>query len=180
MTSEQIVALRADRVFRDDIWRYSFGDLTQINEKSVKDVQAEYQKKLTADLLHNISKKSRHKKTAMKAKSGRFRGSCSSEAEEYRGKLNAQSYEILEKEKSHRETIRKQADAYARLAKQRRLKFYQCISTIIMAVIAFAFIAASIGTLLFSNNYCLYRSLVPFVLYLMSYPFSTYIILKSS
>ncbi|MFR3791685.1 MAG: hypothetical protein ACLTWO_07215 [Blautia massiliensis (ex Durand et al. 2017)] len=152
MTSEQIVALRADRVFRDDIWRYSFGDLTQINEKSVKDVQAEYQKKLTADLAAQHQQEISAQKDSYESKIGALQRQLQQEAEEYRGKLNAQSYEILEKEKSHRETIRKQADAYARLAKQRRLKFYQCISTIIMAVIAFAFIAASIGTLLFSNN----------------------------
>lgn len=40
---EQVVALRASRVFQNDLWRSSFGDLSAINEYSVGEAQKKYE-----------------------------------------------------------------------------------------------------------------------------------------
>lgn len=45
MEPEQVVALRASRVFQNDLWINSFGDLNAINELSVKQAQKNMRKR---------------------------------------------------------------------------------------------------------------------------------------
>ena len=49
MTPEQVVALRADRVFRNEIWLGSFGEVDSITETSVQEAQRKYEEQLIAE-----------------------------------------------------------------------------------------------------------------------------------
>ena len=49
LTPEQVVALRADRVFRNEIWLGSFGEVDSITETSVQEAQRKYEEQLIAE-----------------------------------------------------------------------------------------------------------------------------------
>lgn len=57
ITAEQVVVLRSSRVFQNNIWTNSFGDIDRVNEMSVKEAEEMYKKHLVKDVSVDFEKK---------------------------------------------------------------------------------------------------------------------------
>lgn len=56
LTPEQVVTLRADRVFQNEIWSNSFGDINSITEYSIQEARKKYEDKLISIEKDNYQK----------------------------------------------------------------------------------------------------------------------------
>lgn len=76
ITAEEVIALRSSRVFQNNVWTNSFGNLECVNETSVREAQEVYKKHLVHDIsdeyekkISELNEKSLNKETRQRAKS---------------------------------------------------------------------------------------------------------------
>lgn len=147
ITAEQVVALRASRVFQNDLWQRSFGDLSVINEYSVASAQKEYEDSLLKDEQQKHERELKdlghqHDK-ALDQLHNEMRKKDETHQKEMRD-ISAQHIEYIRKRddedklkhKKQHETIRRTADQEARNAREQwikpRKKWYQVIAVFLV------------------------------------------------
>lgn len=153
--AEQVVALRASRVFQNDLWKESFGDTAAINEHSVLAAQKKYEQELIAE------EKEEHKKyvesinqqhnTEIQNLESKFAEIKASHQREIHDVVNRHNIYIIQRDNKDRlnqqhqkERIRKKADQEAKKVCERwfedRYKVVKTLSRL--------FIISGIGGLL--------------------------------
>lgn len=151
LTSEQVVVLRADRVFRNEIWLNSFGEVDNITEVSVQEAQKKYQERLIAseEVRHRaeLNEKEKQHQIQVNQLNEEMKKASQKYAQEM-SNITAELYEQKEVEEQRRkmqaEKNRKSADLYA---KQMREKWISPRKKILsFALFALSFFAA-LGTL---------------------------------
>lgn len=132
---EQVVALRASRVFQNDLWINSFGDIEAINELSVQHAQKEYEKALIAEETKKHEKELQeigqqhiseietiqNEMLIKEEKHNQEIRDISKSHSEYIRKRNEAD---RLKEKQQNEDIRKKADEFARNAREEWIKIH--------------------------------------------------------
>lgn len=126
---EQVVALRASRVFQNDLWINSFGDVEAVNEFSVQRAQKKYEESLIAEETEKHKKELQEIGQQHDLETEAIRNEIRMKEGEYAKKISAISKDHSEyvrkrdeadklKEKKQYEDIRKQADEFARNARE--------------------------------------------------------------
>lgn len=126
---EQVVALRASRVFQNDLWINSFGELEAINELSVKHAQKEYEKALIEEEakkhekeLQEIGQQHRSEietiQNEMLIKEEKHNQAIRDISKSHNEYIRKRNEADKLKEKKQNEDIRKKADEFARNARE--------------------------------------------------------------
>lgn len=131
--SEQVVALRASRVFQNDLWINSFGDLEAINESSVQRAQRKYQETLIAKEAEKHKKELQEigqqhaleieliqKKMHIKEKT--YIKEIEDNSKKHCEYIRKRDEADRQKERMQNEEIRRQADEFARNARDEWIK----------------------------------------------------------
>lgn len=123
---EQIVALRADRVFRNEIWLSSFGEVDSITETSVQEAQKKYEEQLMANQTarHQAELKEREKQhqeelTQLNEEMRRTSQKHTQELSNITCELHKQKEAEEQQRKMQTEKNRKSADSYAKQAREK-------------------------------------------------------------
>lgn len=157
---EQVVALRASRVFQNDLWINSFGDLESINEFSVKKAQKKYEEALIAEEAERHEKEVSEIKQQYLEEMGSIQSELHIQRQNYSREiddLNKTYSEYVKKRneeerirvKKQHEEIRKRADSYASSARE---KWFERRASWLRAIIGMLFLLGIIG-LIFSVTF---------------------------
>ena len=130
---EQVVALRASRVFQNDLWINSFGDLEAVNEFSVQHAQRRYEeslvaaetekhKKDTPELGQPHDSKTEPIPNEMRVKEGEYTEKISAISKDYSEYIRKRDEADRLKEKKQNEDIRRRADEFAQNAREKWVK----------------------------------------------------------
>lgn len=146
MEPEQVVALRASRVFQNDLWINSFGDLNAINELSVKQAQKKYEETLIAEATgkHKEELQEIERRHTEEIKS--IQSEMEEQEQKYSQEINDISMQHSEyvktrheedrnKEKQQLENIRIKADIYAKEAKEKWFSRWSTVLNIAVCVL---------------------------------------------
>ena len=97
LTPEQVVTLRADRVFQNEIWSNSFGDISSITEYSIQEARKKYENQLISIERDNYRNKLKENEIRQ------------SQQQAEKNRLSADAYAKVKKEKwlSHRKKVLK-------------------------------------------------------------------------
>lgn len=159
MRPEQVVALRASRVFQNDLWVNSFGDLEAVNEHSVKHAQEKYEETLIAEEAEKHKKElqeiGQHHSTEIEAIKNEMLRQEEDHHKEIREMTQNHSDYVRKrneedtlKAKKRNEDIRKKADEYARNARENWIKpriMWINIITAVFCLLGIAGLFASIS-----------------------------------
>ncbi len=143
LTPEQVVVLRASRVFQDQLWSNSFGEVGSINEASVQEAQKKYQEQLIAD------ERERHEYELME-KDKQYQMKLNQLSEKTERTLKQHALAEEQQRKMQFEKNRKAADSYA---KEKREKRFFLEKTIFYFIAIFLFISCALGTILSFKMY---------------------------
>lgn len=143
---EQVVALRASRVFQNDLWINSFGDLEAINESSVQRAQQKYEETLIAEEeeKHNKELQAIEQQHTLEIES--IQNEMRIKEKTYIKKIEDNSKKHCEyirnrdeanrqKERNQNEEIRRRADEFARNARDKWLERRIKIVNILLEVL---------------------------------------------
>jgi len=130
---EQVVALRASRVFQNDLWINSFGDLEAVNEFSVQHAQRKYEESLVAaetekhekelqELSQQHDSETEAIRNEMRVKEGEYTKKISAIAKDYNEYIRKRDEADRLKEKKRNEDIRRRADEFAQNARDKWVK----------------------------------------------------------
>lgn len=130
---EQVVALRASRVFQNDLWINSFGNPEAVNESSVQHAQQKYQEALIAkeaekykEELQKIDQKYAlqidHIQNEMLIKEQKYLKKIEDNSKNHREYIRKRNEADQQKERKQNEEIRKKADEFARNARNEWIK----------------------------------------------------------
>ena len=130
---EQVVALRASRVFQNDLWINSFGDIEAVNEFSVQRAQKKYEESLIAEEVEKHRKELQEIGQQHDSETEAIRNEMRMKEVEYANRISAISKSHSEyirkrdeadelKEKRKNEIIRKKVDEFARNKREKWLK----------------------------------------------------------
>lgn len=130
---EQVVALRASRVFQNDLWINSFGNPEAVNESSVQHAQQKYQETLIAkeaekykEELQKIDQKYAlqidHIQNEMLIKEQKYLKKIEDNSKNHREYIRKRNEADQQKERKQNEEIRKKADEFARNARDEWIK----------------------------------------------------------
>lgn len=130
---EQVVALRASRVFQNDLWINSFGNPEAVNESSVQHAQQKYQEALIAkeaekykEELQKIDQKYAlqidHIQNEMLIKEQKYLKKIEDNSKNHREYIRKRNEADQQKERKQNEEIRKKADEFARNARDEWIK----------------------------------------------------------
>lgn len=146
---EQVVALRASRVFQKDLWINSFGDLEAVNELSVRHAQIKYEESLIAEErekhkneLQEIGQQHDAEIAAiqneMLVKEKKYTDEINVISENHRDYVRRRNKEDNLKMKKQNEEIRKKADEFARKSREKwmrsRIKLINILAMIVFIV----------------------------------------------
>ena len=153
--TEEIAALRVSRVFRDDIWKESFGETESVTEISVQDAKRRYEQQLIEsevsrhkNELGKIEEKHRHEVIELNSKMNAMSAEHDQKLFEMETRLRDQEEEKQRQQRERNEKIRVFADQYA---KQKRKKWLS--QRVIMAKIVLGIISLiSIGGVILGIN----------------------------
>lgn len=156
---EQVVALRASRVFQNDLWVNSFGDVEAVNEFSVQRAQKKYEESLIAEEAEKHEKElqeigQQHDsetealRNEMRMKEGEYSKQISDISKRHSEYIRKRDEADKQKEKRQQEDIRRRADEFARNERERwlkpRIKLVD-ISMKVLCVLGMAGLVASIS-----------------------------------
>lgn len=160
ITFEQVVALRASRVFQNDLWVNSFGNVEAINEISVKSAQKKYEESLIQQEREQHGKQLRDKDEQYTLEMAKKQDEWDIKEQGYNQRLNdiTESYgnqirrindqNKLEKKKQM-ESIRKKADEYAEHSRKKWVEVrMKCINRALYIISLMC-----VGGLLFSFSF---------------------------
>ena len=126
LTPEQIVALRADRVFRNEIWLSSFGEVDSITEISVQEAQKKYEEQLisneTARHQAELNEKEKQYQTKLNQLTEEIERTSQKHTRELSNitcELHKQKEAEEQQRKMQNEKNRKSADLYAKQAREK-------------------------------------------------------------
>ena len=125
LTPEQVVALRADRVFRNEIWLGSFGEVDSITETSVQEAQRKYEEQLIAE------ETARHQ-TELNKEMERASQKHTQELSNITCELRKQKESEEQQRKMQAEKNRKSADSYAKQAREKWISPRKKLLSVVM------------------------------------------------
>ena len=146
---DQVVALRASRVFRNDLWRNSFGDVAEINEYSVQSAQKKYEDELIRKEKEEHSRKieeiSYHHDNEMQSvrdelirKDERYQQEMQKVSDQYNEYIRKRDDQDRSIRKQQIERIRKKAEQEAEQARKKwfghRLKLIKMVTRLLTAL----------------------------------------------
>lgn len=139
LTPEQVVALRADRVFRNEIWLGSFGKVDSITETSVQEAQRKYEKQLIAEetARHQTELNEREKRhqielNQLNKEMERASQKHTQELSNITCELRNQKDSEEQQRKMQAEKNRKSADSYAKQAREKWISPRKKLLSIVM------------------------------------------------
>lgn len=126
---EQVVALRASRVFQNDLWKNSFGDIAEINEQSVASAQKKYEDDLIKkeqekferrieDINQRHDNEMRDMKAELQRKDLAHRQEMQDESNRHSEYIRQRDDEDRISQKRQMERIRNRADQEAKKARE--------------------------------------------------------------
>lgn len=130
---EQVVALRASRVFQNDLWTSSFGDLSAINEYSVKKAKEKYEQTLieatTEEHVKEMAELGRKHSDEVNALQQQLQmqeeennQAIHRASDSHRQYIKDRDNSDMLKEKNRNEAMRKKADNYAQKEREKWFK----------------------------------------------------------
>ena len=139
LTPEQVVALRADRVFRNEIWLGSFGKVDSITETSVQEAQRKYEKQLIAEetARHQTELNEREKRhqielNQLNKEMERASQKHTQELSNITCELRNQKDSEEQQRKMQAEKNRKSADSYAKQAREKWISPRKKLLSVVM------------------------------------------------
>ena len=145
---EQVVALRASRVFQNDLWINSFGDVEAVNELSVKHAQKMYEESLIAEETEKHEKKLTEVNQKHTSEIAAIQYKMQERENEYRREIKKRDEADRLKEKQQNEEIRRKADEYAKNEREKwmqiRVRWVE-IATIVFCILGLAGLIASLS-----------------------------------
>lgn len=149
---EQVAALRASRVFQNDLWINSFGNLEEINEVSVRSAQKKYEESLIRQEKEKHDKELQEKDRQHTLEMTDMRDKMNTKEQRYIKEIDEISRKSCEQirkisdenrvqEKKQMEAIRKKADEFAENARKewlgrrlRRLSMFLWITFVLCGI----------------------------------------------
>ena len=130
---EQVVALRASRVFQNDLWINSFGNVEAVNESSVRRAQQKYKETLMAEEAEKHKKElqeidQQHASEIesiqheMHIKEKTYIKKIKDDSQKHSEYIRKRDEEDRQKERRQNEEIRRKADEFARNARDEWIK----------------------------------------------------------
>lgn len=157
---EQVVALRASRVFQNDLWINSFGDLEAVNEFSVQRAQKKYEESLIAketekhrkelqDIGQHYDSEKEAIRNEMRVKEGEYTQKISAISKNHSEYIRKRDEADKLKEKRQNEEIRRQADEFARKEREKWIKPRITLINISMKVLCALGVAGLVASISF-------------------------------
>lgn len=140
ITSEQIIALKASRIFRNEIWMASFGETESISEESVAGAEKIYKNSLLKEVNDQHQKEIEDINTNHRQ-----------EILSYKKQIDSQNENFERKRRERQEQIRSQADHYAREKKNQYIKRWKKIINGIIIAFMVTGIIGAISSIHFTN-----------------------------
>lgn len=155
--TEEIAALRLSRVFRDDIWKESFGDTESVTEISVQEAKKRYEQQLIEseasrhkNELGEIEEKHRHEVTELNSKMNAMSVERDQKLFEMETRLREQEEEKQRQQREYNERIRISADQYAKQKREKWISHRVIMAKIVLGIISLISIG---GVILGINNH---------------------------